>query len=65
MFSSENTEHFYKCKRTLVTSGSESVTRPCTDRLSLNVANYSVKCFLNMLAKFFEHTLTQQIKPEV
>lgn len=65
MFSSENTEHFYKCKRTLVTSGSESVTRPCTDRLSLNVANYSVKCFLNMLEKFFEHTFTQQIKPEV
>lgn len=64
MFLSENTEYFYKCKRTLVTSGSESVKRPCTDRLSLNVANYSVKCFLNTLAKFFEHALTQQIKPE-
>lgn len=57
MLLSENTEHFYKCKRTLVTSGSESVTRPCTDRLSLNVANYFVKCFLNTLAKFFEHAL--------
>lgn len=65
MLLSENTEYFYKCKRTLVTSGSESVTRPCTDRLSLNVDNYFVKCFLNTLEKFFEHALSQQIKLEV
>lgn len=42
-----DTDYFYKHKRTSVISRFEKVTRPGTDRLSLNAASYFVKCLLN------------------